>query len=95
VWCRIEICSRSRERRSRQWADLVVFDPDTLRDLATFEAPNQFSVGMQYDLVHGVAVISEGKMTGTLPGQVLRGPGYPPPTGPAWETSRDADKSAD
>jgi dihydroorotase/N-acyl-D-amino-acid deacylase len=60
------------------WADVVVFDPDTIRDLATFDNPNQLSQGMEYVLVNGVAVIEEGKMTGKLPGRVLRGPGYKP-----------------
>ncbi|HEY7212260.1 MAG TPA: D-aminoacylase [Bryobacteraceae bacterium] len=54
------------------WADIVVFDPQTIRDLATFEKPNQLSVGMQYVLVNGVPVIAEGKMTDALPGKVLR-----------------------
>ena len=58
------------------WADLVVFDPERVRDLATFEDPNQLSVGMDYVLVNGVPVIEEGKMTNALPGKVLRGPGY-------------------
>jgi N-acyl-D-amino-acid deacylase len=60
------------------WADVVVFDPATVTDKATFENPNQFSVGMEYVLVNGVPVIAEGKMTGALPGKVLRGPGYVP-----------------
>jgi N-acyl-D-amino-acid deacylase len=60
------------------WADVVVFDPTTVRDLATFENPNQLSQGMEYVLVNGVPVIDQGKMTGTLPGRVLRGPGYLP-----------------
>ena len=58
------------------WADIVVFDPDTIKDLATFAEPNQLSVGMQYVLVNGVPVIAEGKATDALPGRVLRGPGY-------------------
>jgi N-acyl-D-amino-acid deacylase len=58
------------------WADVVVFDPDTIKDLATFESPNQLSEGMEYVLVNGVPVIDGGKMTGALPGKVLRGPGY-------------------
>jgi dihydroorotase/N-acyl-D-amino-acid deacylase len=60
------------------WADVVVFDPVTVTDKATFENPNQFSVGMEYVLVNGVPVIAQGKMTGALPGKVLRGPGYLP-----------------
>lgn len=58
------------------WADLDVFDPDTLHDVATYDDPNRLSVGMQYVLVNGVPVIDGGKMTGALPGQVLYGPGY-------------------
>jgi N-acyl-D-amino-acid deacylase len=58
------------------WADLVVFNPDSVTDVATYEKPNQFSVGMRYVLVNGVPVIAEGRMTGALPGRVLYGPGY-------------------
>ncbi|MCU1232126.1 MAG: dihydroorotase [Candidatus Solibacter sp.] len=53
------------------WADVVVFDPETVRDLATFDQPNQLSEGMQFVLVNGVPVISDGKMTDALPGKVL------------------------
>jgi N-acyl-D-amino-acid deacylase len=55
---------------------VVVFNPATIRDLATFEQPNQLSQGMEYVLVNGVPVIAEGKMTGALPRKVLRGLGY-------------------
>ena len=58
------------------WADIVVFDPAAIRDVATFTDPNQLSVGMQYVLVNGVPVIAGGKMTDALPGAVLRGPAY-------------------
>jgi len=61
------------------WADMVIFDPATIRDLATFERPNQLSQGMDYVLVNGVPVIVEGKMTRALPGKVLRGAGYVAP----------------
>jgi N-acyl-D-amino-acid deacylase len=60
------------------WADVVVFDPKTVRDVATFDDPNRLSEGMEYVLVSGVPVIAEGKMTGALPGKVLRGAGYQP-----------------
>jgi N-acyl-D-amino-acid deacylase len=62
--------------KAGMWADVVVFDPATVRDLATFENPNQLSEGMEYVLVNGVAVIDQGKQTGALPGKVLRGAGY-------------------
>lgn len=57
-------------------ADVVIFDPATIRDQATFEQPNQLSQGMEFVLVNGVPVIADGKMTGALPGKVLRGAGY-------------------
>jgi dihydroorotase/N-acyl-D-amino-acid deacylase len=60
------------------WADVVIFDPATIRDLATFDNPNQLSEGMEYVLVNGVPVIDHAKMTGALPGKVLRGEGYVP-----------------
>ncbi len=59
------------------WADLVIFDPDTITDRASFEDPNQLSVGMQWVLVNGIPVIAEGVASGARPGKVLRGPGYP------------------
>ncbi len=62
--------------KSGMWADIVVFDAETVKDLATFENPNQLSQGMEYVLVNGVPVIDQGKMTGAKPGKVLRGPGY-------------------
>lgn len=62
--------------KSGMWADLVIFDPGVIHDAATYENPNQLSVGMSYVLVNGVPVIEEGRMTGKLPGRVLRGPGY-------------------
>ena len=59
-------------------ADVVIFDPATVRDRATFDNPNQLSEGMDYVLVNGVPVIDRGKMTGALPGKVLRGAGSAP-----------------
>lgn len=64
--------------RVGMWADVAIFDPATIRDLATFDNPNQLSEGMDYVLVNGVPVIDQGKMTGARPGKVLRGPGYVP-----------------
>jgi dihydroorotase/N-acyl-D-amino-acid deacylase len=64
--------------KAGMWADVVIFDPATVRDLATFDNPNQLSEGMDYVLVNGVPVIEQSKMTGALPGKVLRGPGYLP-----------------
>lgn len=62
--------------KAGMWADVVIFDPATVRDRATFDNPNQLSEGMDYVLVNGVPVIEQGKMSGALPGKVLRGPGY-------------------
>lgn len=64
--------------KAGMWADVVVFDPATVRDRATFDNPNQLSEGMEYVLVNGVPVIAQGKMSNALPGKVLRGPGYVP-----------------
>jgi dihydroorotase/N-acyl-D-amino-acid deacylase len=60
------------------WADVVVFDPNTVRDVATYDDPNRLSEGMDFVLVNGTPVIENGKMTGALPGKVLRGAGYEP-----------------
>lgn len=57
------------------WADMVVFDPAKVRDLATYDNPNQLSVGMEYVLVNGVPVVDHGQMTNALPGRVIRGSG--------------------
>jgi N-acyl-D-amino-acid deacylase len=57
--------------KAGMWADVVVFDPDTIHDVATFEKPNQLSEGMRYVLVNGIPVIEEGKMTNALPGKVV------------------------
>ena len=57
-------------------ADLVVFDPSTIRDVSTFEDPLHYSQGVRYVFVNGRAVVAEGKITGERPGRPLRGPGY-------------------
>jgi len=64
--------------KAGMWADLVVFKPETITDLATFDKPNQLSAGMQYVLVNGLPVIEHGAMTNALPGKVVRGPAWKP-----------------
>jgi N-acyl-D-amino-acid deacylase len=64
-------------------ADVTVFDPATIRDVATFEDPNHYSIGVKYVLVNGQVVVSDGKITDQRPGRPLRGPGYRPPSPPA------------
>ena len=61
------------------WADLAVFDPQTVNARASFEKPNQYSEGMPYVAVNGVLVVDGGKVTGAAPGKALRGPGYREP----------------
>ncbi len=58
------------------YADVVIFDPVTVIDKATFEDPHQYSVGMDHVFVNGEAVWELGKFTGNLPGHVLKGPGF-------------------
>jgi N-acyl-D-amino-acid deacylase len=53
-------------------ADVVIFDPATVVDRATFEKPHQYAEGFSYVVVNGVLVIDDGKMTGERPGAVLR-----------------------
>src|SRR5271168_3860478 len=64
--------------KSGMWTNKVFFEPATVRDQTTFADPNQLSEGMDYVLVNGVPVIDAAKMTGALPGKVLRGAGYVP-----------------
>jgi N-acyl-D-amino-acid deacylase len=57
------------------FADVVVFDPATIADRASFEAPHQYAVGMRHVFVNGVQVLKDGEHTGALPGRVVHGPG--------------------
>lgn len=57
-------------------ADIVVFDPERIRDRATFAEPSLPSEGIDYVLVNGSVVYEGGKYTGAKPGAVLRGPGW-------------------
>jgi N-acyl-D-amino-acid deacylase len=69
------------DRRGRvvagHFADVVVFDPATVADRATYERPHQYALGMRHVLVNGVPVLRDGEHTGALPGRALRGPGRP------------------
>ena len=60
--------------KAGQWADLVIFDPATVADKATFEDPFQYPVGIDTVLVNGTVVLDEGKHTNARPGKVLRRP---------------------
>jgi N-acyl-D-amino-acid deacylase len=59
-----------------QFADVVVFDPKTIADRATYEQPHQYSVGMRHVWVNGTQVLKDGEHTGAKPGRVVRGPGW-------------------
>lgn len=59
-----------------KFADVVVFDPDSIRGVATFEDPFHYSVGIRYVFVNGTAVVEDGEVTDALPGRALRGRGY-------------------
>ena len=68
-----------RERgalRVGYFADVVVFDPTTISDRATFEKPHQYSVGVRDVFVNGVQVLADGEHTGAKPGRFVRGPGW-------------------
>jgi N-acyl-D-amino-acid deacylase len=58
------------------FADVVVFNPKTIQDHATFEKPMQYSTGVRDVFVNGVQVLKEGEHTGAKPGRVVRGPGW-------------------
>ncbi len=58
------------------YADIVMFDPKTVSDHATFENPHQLATGMHHVFVNGTQVLKNGEHTGAMPGRVVRGPGY-------------------
>lgn len=58
------------------FADVVVFDPGTIADHATFEKPHQYATGVRHVFVNGTQVIKDGEHTGAKPGQVVKGPGW-------------------
>ena len=58
------------------FADVVVFDPETIQDRATFSEPHQYATGVHHVWVNGTAVLKDGEHTGATPGRVVRGPGW-------------------
>ncbi len=75
-----------RERgllREGYFADVVVFDPATIAERATFSRPNQLAIGVEQVFVNGQAVVADGVHTGALPGRAVRGPGWTGATGMA------------
>jgi N-acyl-D-amino-acid deacylase len=70
------------ERRGRlapgYFADVVVFNADSIIDHATFEKPHQYATGVRHVFVNGTQVLRDGEHTGAKPGRVVRGPGYRP-----------------
>ena len=57
------------------FADVVIFDPKTIADVATFEKPQQYSIGVKHVFVNGIQVLKDGEHTGARPGRALWGPG--------------------
>ena len=62
--------------RPGMYADVVLFDPETIRQNSTYEKPNQLSSGVRTVFVNGVATIENGRHTGAKPGRIVRGPGW-------------------
>jgi len=58
------------------FADVVVFDPNTIQDLATFENPQEYAMGVSHVIINGKIVIREGTHTGLTPGRIIYGPGW-------------------
>jgi N-acyl-D-amino-acid deacylase len=67
---------RRGELKEGYYADVVVFDPQTIRDHATFAEPHQYATGMVHVFVNGEQVLEDGEHTGATPGRVVRGPGW-------------------
>jgi D-alanyl-D-alanine dipeptidase len=74
---RLSITDRG-ELREGAYADIVIFDPATVTDHATYEKPHQLSTGIRDVLVNGTPVVRDGKHTDAKPGRIVRGPGYVP-----------------
>lgn len=71
------------------YADVVIFNPRTIQDHATYQQPQQYATGVEDVFVNGEQVIADGEHTGAMPGRVVRGPGW---TG--WDTANDRDLCA-
>ncbi len=67
---------RRGELKQGFFADVVVFDPDTIQDHATFVEPHQYATGMIHVFVNGEQVLKDGEHTGATPGRAVRGPGW-------------------
>jgi N-acyl-D-amino-acid deacylase len=67
---------RRGELKQGYYADVVVFDPETIQDHATFVEPHQYATGMLHVFVNGEQVLKDGEHTGATPGRVVRGPGW-------------------
>jgi N-acyl-D-amino-acid deacylase len=70
---------RRGELKKGFYADVVVFNPDTIQDHATFIEPHQYATGMVHVFVNGEQVLKDGEHTGATPGRVVRGPGWVQP----------------
>jgi len=58
------------------YADIVIFDPETIEDHATFENPHQYATGVEHVFVNGIQVLNDGEHTGKFPGRFVKGPGF-------------------
>ena len=58
--------------KEKYWADIVIFDPETVKDEATYEEPHRFSTGIDYVIVNGKITVEKGKQKEVLEGKILR-----------------------
>jgi N-acyl-D-amino-acid deacylase len=64
------------ELKPGYFADIVIFDPATISDHATYEKPHQYATGVRDVFVNGTIVLQNGNHTGARPGRFVKGPGY-------------------
>jgi hypothetical protein len=76
--------------RPGYFADIVVFNPDSVRDNATYDKPHRYSSGVEQVFVNGVQVLHDGEHTGAFPGRIVRGPGWKRAAGGAQNSLRFA-----